>query len=380
MEVGTNGFVSRLFRFSLTSVLWLALFWGCVTASASDPVRIRDLNAKCGLYVTPLENNSNGFRVADLDATQIREYVLSEPDLKDKALYIVGTSLYGKDKKALIKAAEMALTEVGLENPVRTIRRPKNILEYMRFLFLMPEDYQRPTKGELIAGAQKMAISGTVPIIVLLMMKPWIIAIPAGLVNFVQSSLMTAFRRTAGNWNVRSYYKAERFFKQMVLSIIFTMGIYFSKNWPDLPQILTGEGMGVMMERVGGAVAFNTLWRTLFHNGVYAWEESMTKRGLDVDARRTAARLEMFASLATTPFWMYSTISDSYLMDLGLMKFNMGHAVMTGTAAVGAAIWSNPKILDPSVKLMDGLFGKINGVWLVAKRPFTGDESQQDKE
>jgi hypothetical protein len=357
-----------------------SLFFGVVTGSlffafalngfAHDEceVRIRSLKTEPGLYVTPRSNTSSGFKVADLNAESIQSFLHSDPDLEGKVLYLVGTPVYGKDRQTVIHAAKQALLAQSTQTPIRLISRPNGLFERFRFLWLMPEDFQTPTREEIRTGFSKLAISGTTPFIVLLATQSWVIALPVGLINLAQSALATFYRRTLGNWQSRSYHFTEKFFKQMIVSLVFTAGIYFAAHWQELGQVLTLEGQWEMLKTVYAAVLFGTVWRALFHNGVYAWENTMTQRGKDVDGRRTAARLEMLASLFTTPFWIHSTITQESLFNvLGLMDYNLGHLGMSLTGAIGAYFWARPQVLDPSVKLLDALFNGITGIWVVRK-------------
>lgn len=348
-----------LFFCILQTLLW-------IPGSLADEIRIRDMKAPCGFYVVPQDNTSTGLRVADLTDESLRSYLLSDPALDDKVIYAVGTPLYGKRRKAVLNAARMAFEEYELSTPLRVINRPQNALERMRFIWFMPEDFQRPTRDEISTGMTKTVLTGTPSFVFLLATQTWIIAIPAATVNFLQSTVATFLRRALSNWQSRSFNKGERFLKQMILSVIFTSGIYFAAHWQELGHILTLDGQLEMIKTVYASVLFQTLWRALFHNGVYAWENTMTDRGRDVDGRRTAARLEMLASAFTTPFWIYSSMTKDVLFDLfGIMNYNVGHLGMTVTAAVGTLIWSKPRMLDPMVNVLDKVFNGITGFWII---------------
>lgn len=343
---------------------------------AQDSVRIRNSETECGYYLTSISNTATGIKVADFDETSFEDFLATNPELEDQIVYIVGTELWGESKRNRLAHAKEVLARKGLETKVKTIDRPKGVFQHIRAFFPMKQHWQRITSGEVTAGFSKLAISGTAPIVVLLLTQPIEVALSVGIVNLIQSAIMTFPRQFWGNWQIASKSWMTRFPKQFLISVVFTIGLFWAAqfgetfvNDPEYPghiaNILSGTAWLMFLRHRWSSAVFQTLWRTPVHNGVYEWVDIKTSEAAKISredgaianekARTTAGRIEMLASLITTQFFIYSSIAGkSATLFHFLFDWNVGHIGMAVMGTIGSVLWAGPKLRG-----QEGVLGAI---------------------
>lgn len=357
---------------------------------SQSAVRIRETSTECGYYLVSAANTSSGVKVADFTEASFEEFLAQNPELEDQIVYIVGTELWGQGKKGKVQHAHETLALHGAEAvAVKTIDRPQGVFQHIRAFFPMKQHWQAITEGEVRAGISKLAISGMAPIVVLLLTQPVEIAVPVGLVNLIQSAIMTFPRQFWGNWQTSSNSFASRFSKQFLISAVFTTGLFwaaqlgetflFSNEYPGhIKYVLSGLAWWMFIQSKWSSAVFQTLWRTPVHNGVYDWVNLKTKEAsqissaegakVNAEVRRSAGRIEMMASLVTTQFFIYASIAgEKAALFHFIFDWNVGHIGMATMGILGAIAWMKPGLWDPGAAV-------VNAVWETsakATRPFT---------
>lgn len=393
----------------LLSILLLSL--GVEAQSQSQFKTLRDPNPEkvpCGIYLASLVDSTRGVKVADLTEESLRAFFASKPKLEPKlvyvdkvkgsrisdpaqlktaletrsarpvvdrpALFVVGTPLWGKERREVLQMVESLLAEYAPDSevPVKVIGRPKApdlselelggkklpkwiskcletgcvLAQKVAYQFPLPQDYQTPSSVELRTTATKLAIANGIRTAAVAVAKkaatPWHVVINSSLMDAGNSLGTGVYEKTVSNWFNRSRTGMGRFIKQVFFAGFFTADIYWASRatLKELAQIVSLKGWGEMLAHAGPALGFNLLWRTLLTQSFYKWEQKMAESGQVDDARRTRSRLSFWATVVVTPGYVYSIIYPKWLnisvLGHQLLQLNAGHFWMLGAGLIGA--------------------------------------------
>jgi hypothetical protein len=387
-------------RFILNLVCSLVVFIaGLSSAYCGDGVVLRDpKKAECGVYLSSLVDTSTGYKVAELDKTDIQKKIpelreLLEPkviyvnpntgkayedldqlkaDMDDGVakpvvdypiVFIVGAPLVGLKGHKLKKATQEILESLNLEHPVRvkTIGRPvkptlggprlaRPILapieyaalaaQHALFIAPLPQDYQKPTKKEVDTMVQKLATANSVQQAILFATQPFSVAMLAGVTNYGNSAATGVYRKFISNWFGRQYTGPSFVAAQVLLGSFFVSEFYWYSQlleWEHFKDIATLEGWKTFIALKWSAIAFGVAWRNFLYKAVIPWERGMAKRDRVREGRNTAAKFELIGTLVATPAYIVAAVAGRDNMPTYLLNV-FGHDVMELTPMHGVML------------------------------------------
>jgi len=358
------------------------------------------------------------------------------PVVERPQLFIVGLPLWGAERSQVLEETRRILKEEFGEDDVsvRTMGRPQSRLKDVSeresiggwwnwlkrtgrkiaatvdlaaqnvvYELPLPQfDYQRPTRGEIKTTGYKLLVSNGSQQAFLFFVKPWSIALSAGMVNTANSAATGVYEKWLANWFNRSRSETERLAKNVALSGFFSADLYWAAQ-PTLEkfaEIATVAGWKTFALAKWPGVVFQVTWRYFLGQSLYRWERSMEERGQAADGRRTRNRLAFITTLIATPAFIYATVAESWfpvkVFGQTLMQLNEGHFFQLFMGGLGALYyygvprnplwyWNkltrskeevDPKRMswDPWVERLDRLHafnqrwaGKMGMSWLVDK-------------
>ncbi len=298
------------------------------------------------------------------------------PVIERPQLFIVGMPLWGAERAQVLEETQRILKEQLPDEsvPVRTMGRPQSRLKDVSerqsvggwwnwlkrtgkkmaatvdlaaqnvvYELPLPQfDYQRPTKGEIKTAGYKLLISNGSQQAFLFFVKPWSIALSAGMVNTANSAATGVYEKWLANWFNRSRSETERLGKNLALSGFFSADLYWAAQ-PTLEkfyEIATVAGWKTFALAKWPGVVFQVGWRYFLGQSLYRWERSMEERGQAADGRRTRNRLAFITTLLTTPAFIYATVAEGWfpvkVFGQTLMTLNEGHFFQLLMGAIGA--------------------------------------------
>ena len=319
------------------------------------------------------------------------------PVVERPQLFIVGMPLWGAERSQVLNETKRILSEKYSDESVsvRTMGRPelrfKDVsqrksgggwwswlkragrkvvasvdLAAQNVVYELPLpqfDYQRPTQGEVKTTGYKLLVSNGSQQAFLFFVKPWYIALSAGMVNTANSAATGVYEKWLANWFNRSRSETERLAKNAALSGFFSADLYWAAQptFEKFAEIATAAGWKTFALAKWPGVVFQVGWRYFLGQSLYRWERSMEEKGQAADGRRTRNRLAFITTLITTPAFIYATVAESWfpvkIFGETVMQLNEGHFFQLFMGAVGALYYygipRNPKWYWSKLTLSD---------------------------
>lgn len=396
-------------RFSFQRVIILfsllcAAFLEPVFGGDSKRVVLRDKSTPCGVYLSSLANDAEGVKVADLSEESIDAYFASKPDLHTRLAYvnkmtgaivhdpdairrglhdktlepvfdrpeliIVGAPLFDvpfvdRTKSKLLRLTrERAKELMGHPIRVRAFGRPGGPLKSVQrvvYFFPLPQDYQRPTRQEKMNTIYKLVVSNGSQQMIVFATNPMQVALTAGAMNVLNSTVTGVYTQSMTNWFNRSGGGTSRFLRGVAVSAFFTTDIYWAsrRTLEDFLKILTVSGWVEFAASKVWTVGLNVFWRFYYEQTINRWQREQEKLGHAAEARRVANNLKFLGTILTTPAFLYAA-SHGGSEILGVSTpFNAGHFGMFLAGAASLPFYYGWLSRDQGVQRLNQVYSAM---------------------
>lgn len=357
-------------------------------------VRTRDLS-NCSAILSLASSsgrvdNSSGYKISNtkdlLELQKSLEKILSEviPADQIKAdLSLTGLPMWDKSNKEFIQEVKTSLQRANVPTdnikiiPMYTpqAKGVTGVLQRMRALLPMKQDYERPIKEEIYVGMPAVVGSEVTTLMYALAAFPPEISIPMATAHFTLLGGLTAFRRANSNWLNRSTNSAEVLAKTGMTSLLFIINYNVVSQWTSIWNGLQEKGLAnYAVENVPTGLAnfaqtqgLTTVVQTLFiwvtfGKGMNTWEAMMTQKGTEASdfARRGAAVITPSIFWVSGPALTWASTTTEMM---SYLPMNPGQASLLALTLGGTLMAMRPERFTPVAGFVDKVvyqpFGKI---------------------